>query len=204
MKLRQCSPRSIQDRNHRPRNEMVRAMSIIHTARLSLRELDLGDAEFILELLNEPSFIRNIGDKGVRTIADARNYILQGPMDSYARNGFGLYAACLRHRAPDETPAATPIGICGLVKREGLNEPDVGFAFLSRYWSKGYAVESAAAVLAHAREALNLLRIVAITSPDNVQSIAVLEKIGLKFERTIRLVDHSPELKLFGLPPAGA
>ena len=177
-------------------------MSIIQTARLSLRELDLGDAEFILELLNEPSFIRNIGDKGVRTPADARNYILQGPMDSYARHGFGLYAACLSGGALNGTPAGTPIGICGLVKREGLNDPDVGFAFLSRYWSKGYAVESAAAVLAHARRALNLLRIVAITSPDNAQSIAVLEKIGLKFERTIRLADHSPELKLFGLSPA--
>jgi RimJ/RimL family protein N-acetyltransferase len=177
-------------------------MSVIQTARLSLRELGFGDAEFILELLNEPSFIRNIGDKGVRTLADARDYILQGPMDSYARNRFGLYAACLRHGALDGAPAGTPIGICGLVKREGLNDPDVGFAFLSRYRSKGFAVESAAAVLAHARTALNLLRIVAITSPDNAQSIAVLEKIGLKFERTIRLVDHSPELKLFGLPAA--
>src|SRR3984885_15762266 len=108
-------------------------MSIIETARLSLRELDFGDAEFILELLNEPGFIRNIGDKGVRTLADARDYILQGPMDSYARNGFGLYAACLRD--------GTPIGICGLVKREGLNAPDVGFAFLPRFWFLGCAVE---------------------------------------------------------------
>jgi RimJ/RimL family protein N-acetyltransferase len=175
-------------------------MSIIQTARLSLRELSFGDAGFILELLNEPSFIRNIGDKGVRTLADARDYILQGPMDSYARNGFGLYAACLRPGALAGAAAGTPIGICGLVKREGLNDPDVGFAFLSRYRSKGFAVESAAAVLAHAKKALNLLRIVAITSPDNAPSIAVLEKIGLKFERTIRLVDHTPELKLFGLP----
>jgi [ribosomal protein S5]-alanine N-acetyltransferase len=177
-------------------------LSVIQTARLSLRELDFGDAEFILELLNEPGFIRNIGDKGVRTLADAREYILQGPMDSYARNGFGLYATCLRHGALDGAPVGTPIGICGLVKREGLNDPDVGFAFLSRYWSNGFAEESAAAVLAHAKKALNLLRIVAITSPDNSQSIAVLEKIGLKFERTIRLVDHGQELKLFGLPAA--
>jgi RimJ/RimL family protein N-acetyltransferase len=175
-------------------------MSVIQTARLNIRELDFGDAEFILGLLNEPSFIRNIGDKGVRTLADARNYILQGPMDSYTRNGFGLYATCLRHGALDGAPAGTPIGICGLVKREGLDDPDVGFAFLSRYWSKGYAVESAAGVLAYVREALHLLRIVAITSPDNAQSIAVLEKVGLRFERTIRLVDHGPELKLFGLP----
>jgi RimJ/RimL family protein N-acetyltransferase len=116
-------------------------------------------------------------------------------MDSYARNGFGLYAVCL---------GGTPIGICGLVKREGLNDPDVGFAFLSRYWSSGYAVESAAAVLAHARDTLHIQQVVAITSPDNWSSIAVLEKIGLKFQRMIRLVDHSPELKLFGLAPTGA
>jgi RimJ/RimL family protein N-acetyltransferase len=177
-------------------------MSVIRTPRLSLRELDFDDAEFILELLNEAGFIRYIGDKGVRTLADARDYILQGPMDSYARNGFGLYATCLRDAGPNGAAAGTPIGICGLVKRDGLNDPDVGFAFLSRYWSRGYARESAAAVVAHARQALSLIRIVAITSPDNTQSIAVLEKIGFKFARAIRLVDHGPELKLFDLPLA--
>jgi RimJ/RimL family protein N-acetyltransferase len=188
-------------------------MSVIQTPRMSLRELDFGDAPFILELLNEAGFIRFIGDKGVRTLADARDYILQGPMESYARHGFGLYATCLRGDAQSGDAQSgdaqsgerdgTPIGICGLVKREGLTAPDVGFAFLSRYWSRGFAVESAAAVLAHARQALNIPHIVAITSPDNWQSIAVLEKIGLKFERTLRLVDHSPELKLFRLPPSG-
>jgi ribosomal-protein-alanine N-acetyltransferase len=164
-------------------------MSIIQTLRLQLRELELEDAPFILALLNEPGFIRYIGDKGVRSLGDARDYMLQGPMDSYARHGFGLYAACLQN--------GTPIGICGLVKRDGLEQPDVGFAFLSKYGSKGYAAESAAAILAHARQQLNLPRILAITSPDNSRSIAVLEKIGLKFERMIRLADHSPELKLF-------
>jgi ribosomal-protein-alanine N-acetyltransferase len=174
----------------------IQSAGVIRTSRLDLRELDFSDAEFILELLNEAGFIRFIGDKGVRTLADARDYLRQGPMDSYARNGFGLYAACLR--------GATPIGICGLVKREGLNDPDVGFALLSRYWSSGYAVESAAAVLAYARNTLRIKRVVAITSPDNWSSIAVLEKIGLKFERMIRLVDHGPELKLFGSAHAGA
>jgi ribosomal-protein-alanine N-acetyltransferase len=205
MKSRPCSPPGIQARKHRLPDEAVRGgdpMSIIQTARMSLRELDFGDAPFILELLNEAGFIRFIGDKGVRTLADARDYILQGPMDSYARHGFGLYATCLRGNALNGERAGTPIGICGLVKRQGLNDPDVGFAFLSRYWSKGYAAESAAAVLAHAQQVLKLGRIVAITSPDNAQSIAVLEKIGLKFERTLHLVDHSPELKLFGLPPS--
>jgi RimJ/RimL family protein N-acetyltransferase len=171
-------------------------MRLIQTDRLGLRELNLDDAGFILELLNEAGFIRFIGDKGVRDLASARDYLSQGPLDSYARNGFGLYAVCLRD--------GTPIGICGLVKRQGLSDPDLGFAFLSRYWFKGYAVESAAAVLRHARDVLNLRRIVAITSPDNAQSIAVLQKNGFQFERKVCLVDHSPELKLFALVSAGS
>jgi RimJ/RimL family protein N-acetyltransferase len=165
-------------------------MNVIETERLVLRQLDLNDAEFILELLNEAAFLRFIGDKGVRTLSDARSYILKGPMDSYGRHGFGMYATCLLD--------GTPAGICGLVKRDGLADVDVGFALLPRHRSKGYAVESASAVLAHARQVLRLQRIVAITSPENLGSIAVLEKIGLKFERTIRLAEHSPELQLFG------
>jgi len=165
-------------------------MKVIETERLVLRQLALSDAEIILELLNEEPFLQFIGDKGVRNLGDARAYLLKGPLDSYERHGFGLYAVCLRD--------ATPIGICGLVKRDGLVDVDVGFALLSRYCSQGYAVESASAVLVHARKVLRLQRIVAITSPDNAGSIAVLEKIGLKFERMIRLAEHSPELKLFG------
>jgi ribosomal-protein-alanine N-acetyltransferase len=164
--------------------------NVIQTQRLVLRQLELNDADFILELLNEAAFLQFIGDKGVRTLHDARDYLLKGPMDSYQRHGFGLYAACLRD--------ATRIGICGLVKRDGLSDVDVGFAFLSRHGSRGYAVESAAAILQHARRVLGLQRVVAITSPENVGSIAVLEKIGLKFERMVGLADLGPELKLFG------
>ena len=167
--------------------------AVIETARLSLRPLDLSDDGFIFELLNEPGFLRYIGDKGVRTLSDARKYIVQGPQDSYARHGFGLYAVSLR--SDDENGAA--LGICGLVQRDGLADPDVGFAFLSRHWSKGYAAESAAAVLAHGREKLNLRRIVAITARRNQASIAVLERIGLKFERLITLKPNGEELKLF-------
>jgi ribosomal-protein-alanine N-acetyltransferase len=166
-------------------------MNVIRTERLLLRHLDLHDDAFILELLNEPAFLQFIGDKGVRTLGDAREYLLRGPIDSYGRHGFGLYAACLLD--------GTPTGICGLVKRDGLADVDVGFAFLSRHCSKGYATESAAAVLVHARQVLQLQRIVAITSPENAGSIAVLEKIGLKFERMVRLAEHSPELKLFAI-----
>jgi RimJ/RimL family protein N-acetyltransferase len=167
-------------------------VNVIRTARLVLRQLELGDSRFILELLNEAGFLRFIGDKGVRTVADAREYIQKGPMDSYLRHGFGLYAACLRDGGP--------IGICGLVKRDGLEDVDVGFAFLSRYTGRGYAVEAAGAVLAHAHRELQIRRVVAITAPDNSGSIAVLEKIGLKFERRVRLADESPELNLYATP----
>jgi RimJ/RimL family protein N-acetyltransferase len=163
---------------------------VIQTERLMLRQLELNDADFILELLNEAAFLRFIGDKGVRNLETAREYIQKGPIDSYGRHGFGLYATCLLD--------GTPTGICGLVKRDGLADVDLGFAFLSRHCSKGYAAESAAAVLAHARRVLRLQRVVAITAPENFGSIAVLEKIGLKFERMIRLSEHSSELKLFG------
>ena len=117
-------------------------MIVIRTERLFLRELDLNDdAAFILELLNEPAFLRFIGDKGVRTLDGARDYMRKGPIDSYGRHGFGLYAACLLD--------GTPIGICGLVKRDGLTDADVGFAFLSRHCAKGYAAESASATEKH-------------------------------------------------------
>lgn len=165
-------------------------MDVIRTGRLVLRQLEFEDADFILELLNEAAFLQFIGDKGVRTQADACAYMSKGPMDSYGRHKFGLYATCLLD--------GTPVGICGLVKREGWVDVDVGFAFLARHCSKGYAVESASAILAHAANVLGLQRVVAITSPENFGSIAVLEKIGLKYERMIRLNELSHELMLFG------
>lgn len=165
-------------------------LNVIETERLNLRRLSVDDAEFILELLNEPSFIRNIGDKGVRTTSDARQYILTGPIDSYERFGFGLYLVELKK-------SRVPIGICGLLKRDALPDADIGFAFFPRFWSKGYALESASAVRTYGINALGLKRIVAITNPDNDGSIRVLEKIGLKYERMIRLSDDGPEIKLF-------
>jgi RimJ/RimL family protein N-acetyltransferase len=165
-------------------------VNIIETERLNLRQLTAQDAEFILELLNEPSFIRNIGDKGVRTIEDARLYILNGPRASYERFGFGLYLVELKE-------SGESIGICGLVKRESLADVDVGFAFLPRFWSKGYAFESAAAVKAHGLETLGIPRIVAIVNPSNEGSIRVLEKIGLKYERMVRVSDDEPLIKLY-------
>lgn len=166
-------------------------MNVVRSPRLQLRELTLHDDEFILQLLNEAPFLRFIGDKGVRTLSDAREYIMQGPIASYRQFGFGLYLMSLRD-------GGTAVGICGLVKREALEDVDLGFALLSRYCSRGYAVEAAAAVLAFGRERLGLRRIVAITAPDNFASIAVLEKVGFGFERMIKLGPKSPELSLFG------
>jgi RimJ/RimL family protein N-acetyltransferase len=166
-------------------------MNILESERLKLRELELADDRFILRLLNEEGFLRFIGDKGVRTLSDARDYILQGPMESYRRFGFGLYLTSL-------AGSGVPIGICGLLKRDTLEDVDIGFAFLSQFWSRGYAAESAAAVLAYGRQRFNLERIVAVTAADNRGSIAVLEKIGLEFERVVKLSEHSPELKMYG------
>ena len=166
-------------------------MIVLETKRLILRRLATDDAEFVLELLNEPPFLRYIGDKGVRNLDDARRYILNGPVASYERNGFGLYLVELKKNG-------IPIGISGLVKRDTLPDADIGFAFLPAYWSKGYAFESAAALMTYAKEKLGLNRILAITSPDNEASEKLLGKIGLRFERMIKLSeDDAPEVKLF-------
>ena len=165
-------------------------MSVLETERLALRKLSADDAEFILELLNQPSFIKNIGDKGVRTNADAVRYIQNGPVASYEQFGFGLYLVELKG-------SGIPIGICGLLKRQTLPDVDVGFALLPKFWLQGYAVESVAGVMKYGRNVLGMGRIVAITAPDNHGSIKVLEKIGFKFEGMIRLSDRDSEIKLF-------
>ncbi len=165
-------------------------MKVLETDRLVLRRMVLEDADFMLRLLNEPSFLRFIGDRGVRTEDDARAYISNGPINSYERFGFGLYLTELK-------TDGRPIGICGLLKRESLEDADIGFALLPEYWSNGYASESARAVMAYARDTLGLDRVVAVTTPDNHGSIRVLEKLGMKFERTARLVEAGPELELY-------
>ena len=150
----------------------------------------MNDAGFILELLNESSFLRFIGDKRVRTLEDARNYILTGPIASYERHGFGLWLVELRD-------SRAPIGICGLLKRDCLPDVDVGFAFLPQFWSMGYAYEAASAAVSYGTKVIGLKRIVAITNADNVASIKVLEKLGLRFEGMIELSEGGPKIKLF-------
>jgi RimJ/RimL family protein N-acetyltransferase len=162
----------------------------LETERLTLRELTTDDAEFSLRLLNEPSFLRFIGDKGVRNLQDARQYILNGPIASYNQNGFGLYLVVLKS-------TNTSIGMCGLIKRETLTDVDIGFAFLPEFWNKGYALESATAVFSYGKDVLKLPRIVAITNKDNDASGKLLEKLGLYFDRLVTLSGDKAELKLF-------
>lgn len=182
----------------RPRGTPARAgrrdnlfrVVVIETDRLVLRRLTADDADFMLDLLTQPSFIKNVGDRGVRTRDEARAYIGSGAVASYTRHGFGLYLVVLKETGES-------MGICGLVKRDGLDDVDIGYAFLPQFWRKGYAVESAAAVKNYAGAVVGLKRLVAVTTPDNAESVRVLEKIGLTFERTVRLSDGGEELQLF-------
>jgi RimJ/RimL family protein N-acetyltransferase len=166
-------------------------VNILEAERLTMRQFTADDAPFILELVNEPSFIQNIGDRGVRSLADAVKYIEAGPVASYARNGFGLYLVQLKE-------SGASIGMCGLIKRESLDDVDIGYAFLPKFWSKGYAVEAALAVKEQGCS-LGLKRLVAIVDPTNTSSIRVLEKLGFTFEKMIKLSADDIELKLFAI-----
>ena len=168
---------------------------ILSTARLELDELTAGrDEAFVLALLNEPGFLDNIGDRGVRDLAGARGYIVDGPGASYAANGFGLWRVV-------EKVSGAPVGICGLVRRPGLEVPDVGYAFLAQAAGRGYATESAAAVMAYGRQALGLGRLVAVTTPNNAASIKVLEKIGFVAAGMIMLPGRDDESAYFVAEP---
>ena len=163
---------------------------VLETERLTLRHATTADDRFIFELVNDPAFIRNIGDRGVRTLADAERYVLDGPIASYEKFGFGMYVVEVRE-------SGTPIGLCGFVKRDWLPDVDIGFAFLPQYRSQGYARESASAVRRYGHEVLGLTRIVAIVSSANADSIRLLEKIGLRFEGMGRPVNEDADIKLF-------
>lgn len=163
---------------------------VLSTERLVLREFVDADAPFVVELLNDPSFIRNIGDRGVRTLDDAREYIRKGPAASYAQHGFGLWLVELKE-------GRTPIGMCGLLKRDVLDDVDIGFAYLPAFQSRGYGFEAGKAVLEHARDVLRLPRVAAIVNADNEASGRLLEKLGMAFERMVQPFPDEPPLRLF-------
>lgn len=146
----------------------------LSTDRLAIRQFELTDDEFILRLLNEKSFLHFIGDKGVRTLEDARDYLSNGPLASYAAHGFGLFLVA-------EKASGNSIGMCGLLRRDDQEHPDIGFAFLPEYGSLGYAYESAAAVIEFGHVQLKIDTIIAFVKPENDRSIRLLERLGLRF-----------------------
>ncbi|AMC36665.1 GNAT family N-acetyltransferase [Janthinobacterium sp. B9-8] len=160
-----------------------------NTARLKLRTITIDDAAFYLKLINEPSWHQYIGDRGIRTLEEAKQAIVNGPLDMQIRLGFSLYLAEL-------SETGEPIGLCGLLKRNYLEHPDLGYAFLPQYWKQGFANEAASGALKYAKEVLNLTQILATTDTENQPSMQLLQKLGFSFSKKIML---DKELNLFSL-----
>jgi [ribosomal protein S5]-alanine N-acetyltransferase len=164
-------------------------MPHITTARLCLSTISINDAAFYLQLLNEPSWHQFIGDRGIRTLEEAQAAIINGPVDMQNRLGFSLYIVKL-------SDTGTPIGLCGLLKRDYLEDADLGYAFLPQYWGQGFAHEAANAVVKYAKDELKMTRLFATTDLDNKTSMQLLSKLGFTLIKTLSL--HK-ELKLFSL-----
>ena len=165
-------------------------MKILETERLMLREFTADDSEFIIKLFNSPGWLQFIGDRGIKTTDAAKKYIAEKYLHSYEINGFGIYMTLIKNNN-------IPIGMCGLVKRETLVDVDIGFAFLQEFTGRGYAFEAASATLNYAASKLKLQRIVAITTENNLNSIKLLKKLKMKFEKKIMMAGDEEELMLF-------
>jgi RimJ/RimL family protein N-acetyltransferase len=168
-------------------------MIVLETERLSLREAEEADASFVLELLNSPGFLENIGDRGVRDEDQARTFIEDRLRGSYRDHGYGMWLA-------SQKSDGAAVGVAGLVRREGLDVPDVGYAFIPRVWGQGYAQEAAAAVLGYAKGPLGIEALAAITTPENFASMAVLRKIGFTYQGMIQLPGIERESTYFTWP----
>lgn len=168
--------------------------NVLQTERLNLRRFRYEDAGFVLALLNEPSFKEFIGDKGVETLDDARRYIELGPLASYEEHGWGVYVVV-------EKSERLPIGMCGLFKRENLPCPDLGFAFLSRYFRRGYALEASRGVICYARDALGLPLLAAIVDPENRRSIALLGRLGFGYDGRYAMPGEDKDLACYLVRP---
>ena len=166
-------------------------MTVIETPRLTIRRLTLADAPFIFDLVNQPSWLKFIGDKGVNSLQDAEKYI-QNIFGMYQKHGFGLYLV-------EISSIGEAIGICGLVKRESLQDFDIGFALLPKFEGNGFAFESATAILQQAKTEFKLQRLVAICSPDNISSIKLIERLGFKLDPSISIDPNGTPLKLFAV-----
>lgn len=165
-------------------------MQVVETERLRLRPIARADAPLLLELMNDPDFLEHVGDRGLRTVADAERYLSEKLLPSHRKFGFGMCVAELKE-------SGEPVGMCGLFQRDGMEDVDIGYSIRRVYWRRGLAYEAAAALFRHGREVLGLPRIVAIAGPRNTSSIRLLEKLGLRFERMIRMPDSGQETQLF-------
>lgn len=157
-----------------------------------MRRVGLEDAPFIVELYNEKAFKQYIGDRGLRSSEDGAAFIESTLAKAYLQPGYGLFLV-------ESRQAATPMGICGILKRDTLDRPDLGFAFLERFCGKGHAGEAARACIAYAKQQLKLHELAAITSPDNARSIRFLEKLGFAFEKELDHDEYHGGGKLFSL-----
>ncbi|HEV7506763.1 MAG TPA: GNAT family N-acetyltransferase [Thermoanaerobaculia bacterium] len=168
--------------------------TVLETERLLLQRFtaDPGESEFALRLLNEPSYLQNIGDKGVRTLEQAAKYLVEGPIKSYELHGHGLYLVVLKE-------SGQPVGICGLLKRDQFKDPDLGYAFLPEFWSRGFAFETASAVLEYGRRTLGLPKVIALVDPANAPSIKLLKKLGFSFSETVKMEPGGAVADLYDL-----
>ena len=168
---------------------------ILETGRLSLRKLTLDDAGLMLAVWNDPAFVRHVGDRGIRTEDDAREAMKAGALHLYDTYGYGPYRVALRG-------SDTAIGICGLFRRDGLDDPDIGYAILPDWCGQGYAYEASSAVIDYARTTLGLQRLIAIISPGNTASLGLIRKLGLTFERMHRMPEDDDDVCIYRLPEA--
>ena len=164
---------------------------MIETSRLTLHEITLADAGLMLAIWNDPAFVRYVGDRGIRAIEEAEDAMRHGILRLYEDYGYGPYRVALND-------SGDAIGICGLFRRDGLDDPDIGYATLPEYCGKGYAFEAACAVIAHARKGLGLERVIAIISPENAASIGLIGKLGFEFERMHRMPDDDDDVCIYG------
>ena len=162
------------------------------TPRLKLRRLTLDDAALMLSVWNDPAFMRFVGDRGIRTLDEARTAMTEGAFRLYSDYGYGPYGVI---RKEDNRP----IGICGLFRRDGLEEPDIGFAILPEYCGRGYACEAANAVIAYAKEDLGIPCLTAIVAPENEASVGLIRKLGLKFQRMHRMADDKEDVAIYAM-----
>jgi RimJ/RimL family protein N-acetyltransferase len=160
----------------------MKGKKIFETERLLLRELKMSDAPFIFELVNTEGWLKNIGDRNVKTINDAESFLSSGPLKSYHENNFGMWLVI-------EKASKASIGLCGLINRPSLDDIDIGYALLPSYYKKGYAYESAQAVYNYGKEQLGINKIVGICNVDNAASIHILQKIGLQIEKKMPFND---------------